>query len=361
MICPSSNPLDEYERLRRDKHLLPVKLTGHYAKLLKEEQTALGDSSGPLYRAMMPTSDKVVLSAPGENPDFVSDRQQIPLGSSGHFLHKYKDRVLFLPTHRCLAHCMYCFRQDLLEEEKSKEKMNHEHQLSELIDYLGHHLEVREVILSGGDPLMLPPQTLGHIFERLSQVQHIKQFRIHTRAPLFHPKALSSKHLDILIHFNVRIVLHCIHPYELNPELCENLKKAHQLSARLYNHFPLLRGVNDHPTVLVKLLENLDELGVRPLSIYFPEPVLHSAVYRISFKRIQYIVQQVQQNSPSWIHGLRFCQDTPHGKLQLHELDHIDEKNGIVHYLRDGKIIEVPDFPESLDQAGSLEKLLWKG
>ena len=362
MSCSTlSSPQARYEKLAQEKKLLPVKLTAHYKALLLEEQSALGDQSGPLYRAMLPTEEKLSTVGPGEHPDFINDRLQMPQGSSGCFLHKYSDRVLFLPTHLCLAHCMYCFRQDLLEEKKSEAEKNLAKNLAELEAYLCKHSEVREIILSGGDPLMLSPKALELIFLRLSQIPHITQFRIHTRAPIFDPRSLSEAHLEVLLRFRVRMVLHCIHPYELEPQLCELLQKAHQRGAKLYNHFPLLRGVNDHPVVLLKLLEHLDLLGVRPLSIYFPEPVLHSAVYRISFVRLREMVETIQQNSPSWLHGLRFCQDSPHGKLQLHEVVKVDEQKCTVTYLRKGQCIEVPDFPKTLDIAGDLKRLLWKG
>jgi KamA family protein len=361
MICqPVRSPESTYEELRIQKHLLPVKLTAHYESILDQEKSALGTLSGPLYRAMMPTMEKMTLVGPGEHPDFVSDRSQMPKGSSGCFLHKYADRVLFLPTHRCLAHCMYCFRQDLLEQEKSKEEQILQKNIQELENYLLAHPEVHEVILSGGDPLMLSPKALDEIFSRYTRIPHISRFRIHTRAPIFDPRALTENHLKVLIQHKVRIILHCIHPYELVPELCEKLMAAQRQGAKLYNHFPLLRGVNDHPLVLFKLLEQCDQIGVRPLSVYFPEPVLHSAVYRIAFKRIQKIVSELQQNSPSWIHGLRFCQDTPYGKLQLHEVVKLDAEKCLVIYQRKQQLIEVPDFPEHLDRPGELENLLWK-
>ncbi len=348
-----------YEKLRVEHQLLPVKVSPFYRSLIDEESSVLGPGLGPLVKAMLPTESKVIEKGPGEQPDFIDDRSQMPVESRGRWLHKYADRVLFMPTFRCLSNCMYCFRQDILGEGGEAQQL--EQTLDALIEYLNRHEEVRELILSGGDPLMVPVEHLEMIFSKVSEQTMIRRFRIHTRAPVFEPKVLNDGFLNVLAKFGVRTFLHLVHPYEITPQLLARITKGHSMGVKFYNHFPLLRQVNDHADVLMRTIERLDEVGVRTVSIYFPEPVMFSATYRIPFRRIQKLVRSVQHRSPSWLHSVRFCQDTNLGKCQLHEFDRVDAERGLVIYEREGKRIEVPDFPESQDQPGERSIMLWKG
>jgi lysine 2,3-aminomutase len=358
---PSQDKIEEaYEKLRSKFQLLPVKCSKTYRALIDEEISALGGNQGPLRRAMLPSLEKVELRGPGETPDFIDDRSQMPEGSHGRWLHKYFDRVLFFPTFKCLSNCMYCFRQDILDGQGG-EGVGLNSALTELIAYLRQHDEVQEVILSGGDPLMLPPTQLELVFSRLASETNIQRFRVHTRAPVFDPRSMTAQHCVVLAKFQVRTFLHVIHPYELTTALKNKCKEADAAGVRLYNHFPLLRQVNDHVDVLTRLIETLDELRVRTVSVYFPEPVMFSGTYRISFGRLLRLIDDFQHHCPSWLHSIRFCQDTARGKCQLHELDHIDESRGVVVFNRGSQKIEVPDFPIELDQPGKIEHLLWKG
>jgi len=348
-----------FEQLREHQALLPPKVPAFYKAKVEAEVLALGHREGPLYKTVYPTPEKISLRAAGEVADYIDDRHHIPLGTSGHFLHKYSNRVLFMPTSVCLGHCMYCFRQDMLEEQHELRQKQLETDLHELILYLSQHTEVEEIILSGGDPLMLAYEDLKLICAKLHQVPSLKHFRIHTRAPVFDPRSLSMEKVALLSQYQFRFVLHIVHPYELCETLLEKLKQAQKTGLRLYNQFPLLRGVNDHPEVLSELFILLDQNNIRNLSVFMPYPVLHSATYRIPFKRIQTLVENVQNNRPAWVHATRFCQDTPIGKVRLEQQIPSQLPNHIA-FRRDGKIVHIPDFPEHLDRPGELKNLLWK-
>lgn len=349
----------QFESLRQQYALLPPKVPRFYRQKVEDELKALGHQSGPLYKLVYPTEEKIDLRAPGEVQDYIDDRNYIPQGSRGNFLHKYSNRVLFMPTSTCLGHCMYCFRQDILEEHHEHRQQKLERDLSELCLYLKEHPEVSEVILSGGDPLMLPCHELETIYQQLSKIPSVQHFRLHTRAPIFDPRVLSSDKITLLAKFKVRFVMHVVHPYELCEQVISKCREAHHAGLRLYNQFPLLRGVNDHPEVLIRLFTELDHHHIRNLSVFMPEPVLHSATYRIPFQRIQSIIQQLQNNMPSWIHATRFCQDTPIGKVKLEQRIPSSDP-ALVCFEREGEIVTVPDFPQDLDQPGRLEYLLWK-
>lgn len=352
--------LDEYEKIRSNTRLLPVKVTSFYRKKLDEEFKSLGHQEGPLHRVVYPSSDRLVIpDGVSEVDDHVEDRSHMPEPKAP-FLHKYPDRILFMPTENCLGHCMYCFRQDLLEEQhESDSNTTWQPALSKLLDYLRDHPEVKEVILSGGDPFLLPAKTLDAIFSELRSAG-VKYLRVHTRAIVFNPTSFSESHRKVCLEHHVRVVLHVVHPYEWCSEVSETAREWSMSGVTLNNQFPLLRNINDHHLVLANLVEKLEVDGVRTLSIYFPDPVRYSSSFRIPYLRLKKLIKDFQHTTPSWINGLRFSQDSPIGKLSPDELESIDKENCQLVYRREDKTIRVPDLPEELDQQFDLSALLWK-
>lgn len=346
--------LEDYRKLQREHRLMPVRVNAFYRRKLEEEQIHFGPVGGPLCRAMLPTREKIDLVTGQESDDFIDDHHQVPDNAPPNLLHKYPDRVLYMPTHHCLSNCLYCFRQEMLEENRPNPARHDE----ELVAYLTKHPEVKELILSGGDPLLVPLQRLQSLWEKVLRHTGVRRFRVHTRAPIFDPASLSEGHRALFAELKVRVVLHTIHPYELCDDVRALLEGSRRSGVRLYNQFPLLRGVNDHVEVISRLLEDLDDLQVRNLSIFFPEPVRQSAIYRIPFARVQSLVRELQQTSPSWLHGTRFSQDTSIGKVQLSDLVSCD--GGVARFRRGNAYANVPDFPSELDEPGDLKRMLWK-
>jgi L-lysine 2,3-aminomutase len=260
-----------------------------------------------------------------------------------------------------LSNCMYCFRQDVLEERESiKREQKLESQLEALVAYLLEHPELEEVILSGGDPMMLPAEQLQHILKTLTQKTLIRHFRLHTKTIVFDPRSFSIKHQEVLEQYRVRVVFHIVHPYEICSEVEQKIAECRKRGIRLYNHFPILRHINDHVDVLIENVKACDELGINTLSIYFPDPVQYSSAYRISFQRLFSITKDFNHNTPSWINATRFCQDTVHGKVRPDDLIEYEPLKGYALFEREGQIIKVPDHPIHLDQAGDLDAMLWK-
>jgi len=358
------NNLNEYEALRKQYRLLPVKVSSFYKKKVAREVEALGHINGPLHRVVYPSLEKNSLKPEYEVADFIDDRSHMPEVANTSFMHKYANRVLFLPLSICLSNCMYCFRQDVLEEKKikpnSEKASGLEENLQALIEYLNSHSEVNEVILSGGDPMMLPANKLRFIFENIVKKTKVQNLRIHTRSIIFDPKSMTEQHIQCLVDYKVRTVFHIVHPYEICSEVRIVIDQLRNKGLRLYNQFPILRKVNDHVAVLTKLLFLLDELNIKNLSIFFPEPVHYSASFRINFKRLFSLIDEFNQSTPSWINSTRFCQDTILGKVRLENLIEYNEEKGYAIFARKGKEIKVPDHPEKLDVPGELKTLLWE-
>jgi lysine 2,3-aminomutase len=202
---------------------------------------------------------------------------------------------------------------------------------------------------------------LKEIFEVTATIPSVTDIRIHTRVPIFSPAALKSDDkLKLFATYNVRMVLHCVHPYEICDEVGGLLNRMHALGIRLYNHFPLLRHVNDHADVVLALIQKLDTYHVRTLSIYVPEPVKFSAAYRVAYDRMCHIMDEVVMRAPLWLNSFRFCLDSPVGKVRRENLTMRDRASHTLVFMREGARIVYPDFPADMDKAGDLETMLWQ-
>jgi lysine 2,3-aminomutase len=175
----------QFNNRAKKLNILPIKVTPHYDKMVQEEYEVLGHRGGPLYRVVYPTSDRLEMRVPHEVPDFVEDQSNMPPGLANVLIHKYRRRALFLVTDRCVGHCMYCFRQDVLTDIHGNPLPPLEERIKRVVDYLTEHPQISELILSGGDPLNIPFQNLSHLFEQLTQETEVTDIRIHSRNLVF--------------------------------------------------------------------------------------------------------------------------------------------------------------------------------
>lgn len=360
---PGQDALDaRYDALARAERLLPIKITGFYRLKLEAERAALGHDGGPLARTARPTAERFAPPAGGEVDDWVDDRSNMPVPGSTAIIHKYADRVLFMPTSVCAGHCQYCFRQDVLSEAHAAGRGGLEAELDRLAAHLATQPAVKEVILSGGDPMTLPTRDLAVILRRLKALPQLRSIRLHTRALAFAPRAFADPdRLDLLAEADVRLVFHFVHPYEVCDAVAAVLADLRRRDLRLYNHFPLLRGVNDHVAVLAALIERLDAQRVRTLSVYVPEPIRRSAPFRLPLKRVFALQDALTASTPSWINAVRFTLDSPIGKVRREAIVDWDEAARRVTFARDGATFVYPDFPAERDVPGDPAVMLWRG
>jgi lysine 2,3-aminomutase len=353
-----------YAALAARERLLPIKVPAFYQKKLEAEAAALGHSEGPLHSMVRPTRQRFAPPAGGEVADWVDDRANMPVPGSRAIIHKYADRVLFMPTSVCAGHCQYCFRQDVLTDAHAEggDLKGLAAEVEKLTAYLASRPEVSEVVLSGGDPLTLSMRDLGLVLTAIRTVTTIRSIRLHTRTPAFAPKIFADdRKLDLLAEAGVRLVLHFAHPYEICDEVAAVLDRLDRHRIRLYNHFPLLRGVNDHRDVLARLIETLDDHRVRTLSVYVPEPIRHSAPFRVTLDRFFALQDELTATTPSWINAVRFTLDSPIGKVRREHIVARDRATGRVTFEKAGQRFVFPDFPPELDVRGDRDTMLWKG
>lgn len=233
-------------------------------------------------------------------------------------------------------------------------KENIENKVKVLKEYLKQNPGIKEVILSGGDPLTIGYNNMKFVLEELANYD----IRIHTRGIVYDPSIFTEKVISLLSKYKVRLVFHINHPYEIDDIVESKINEIRTQGIRMYSQFPLLRGINDNAKVLIELLKKMDELNIRPLSIFIPDPISYGAVNRISVERIEKIIDEVNWKTPSWINSVRFVMDTTIGKVRRENI--IKREGKCLTFMREGKTVEYYDLDDGIDVPSDINILLWK-
>ncbi len=232
------------------------------------------DPDCPIRKQALPDLAELA-ELPGERPDPIGDAAH---GQAEVLVHRYPDRALLFPTFRCPMFCRYCFRKVALNDEPIRLR----YALDGALDYLRSHPEIREVILTGGDPLMLSDERLGGLLERLTAIG-IRRIRIHTRFPVTLPmrvdRALARR---LARHRPLYLVTHFNHPRELTAESAAALGHLVDAGISVLNQSVLLRGVNADADVLAALFEGLLDHQVRPYYLHHPDLTVGTGHFRVS-------------------------------------------------------------------------------
>jgi len=193
-------------------------------------------------------------------------------------VHRYPDRVLMLVTTQCATYCRYCTRSRIVGDAHATFNRHH-HDLQ--IEYLKRSPQVRDVLISGGDGLTLPPKVLENLLRRLREIPHIEIIRIGSRVPVFMPQRITDEFVEMLRQFHpVWMNIHVNHPKEITPELTRACAKLADAGIPLGNQSVLLAGVNDHPETIKKLCQDLVKIRVRPYYLYQCDLVEGSGHFR---------------------------------------------------------------------------------
>jgi EF-P beta-lysylation protein EpmB len=230
-----------------------------------------GNPNDPLLRQILPLDMEL-----HEHADFSTDPlQELNVNPLPGLLHKYHGRVLITLTSACAVHCRYCFRRNFPYEENNPGKQG----WSVWFDYIKHNHDISEVILSGGDPLLLNDKSLRLFTDELSQISHVKRLRLHTRVPVVLPERVTDEFLTWLdqLTFATVIVIHMNHPREMSDAVKSALLKLKQKKITLLNQTVLLKGVNDRADILCELSETLFAAGVLPYYLHVLDKVKGTA------------------------------------------------------------------------------------
>jgi lysine 2,3-aminomutase len=253
-----------------NKDLLPLRITPYYASLVD-----FSDPADALYRCVIPTPEEYIIS-PGEGSDPLHEEGDSPVRN---LVHRYPDRVLFLITGFCSTYCRYCTRSHMVaKKDKSHFALD---DFEPAFAYIESHTEVRDVLLSGGDPFTLPDERLGYILERIRRIPHVEIIRIGTKVPAVLPQRITPHLISVLRKYHpLYISIHFTHPRELTPEVgraCEMLADA---GIPLGSQTVLLKGVNDEVETMKQLMQGLLKIRVRPYYLYQCDPILGSSHFR---------------------------------------------------------------------------------
>ncbi len=261
---------DERDAVARHDGPLPVGITPYYASLLSET-----DPAQPLRRTHIPVGDEY-LRGPGEYDDPLGEDHASPVPG---LVHRYPDRVLFLTTGFCGTYCRYCTRSRLVGG--GGEVTFNLTQWQRAVDYIAATPSVRDVLLSGGDPLTIATDKLEWLLSRLRAIPHVEFIRIGSKVPFVLPQRVTRDLTRMLRRYHpLWLSLHATHPDELTPEVAESTARLADAGIPLGSQTVLLRGINDNVETIRALMHGLLKLRVKPYYLFQCDPITGSAHFR---------------------------------------------------------------------------------
>jgi lysine 2,3-aminomutase len=279
---------------------LAMSITPHYFNLIDRD-----DPDCPIRRQVMPRIEET-LDDPAEMSDPCGEDSHMPVPG---LVHRYPDRVLFLVTDRCASYCRYCTRSRVVSG-VGEQTLHMEHEAA--FRYLEKHKEVRDVLLSGGDPLLLSDAKLDAFLTRLRSIEHIEFVRIGSRIPIFLPQRITPALCEMLRRHRVWLSIHTNHPRELTTEVREGLDRLADHGIPLGNQSVLLRGVNDDPDVMKSLVHKLLMCRVRPYYLYQCDLIKGSSHLRTSVEKGIEIIESLRGHTTGYAVP-QFVIDAPGG------------------------------------------------
>jgi lysine 2,3-aminomutase len=252
------------------------------------------DPDCPIRKQLIPRAGEMVVSE-GEMDDSLNEDGHSPVPG---LVHRYPDRVLFLVTDRCASYCRYCTRSRLVSNAQDY-NFHPEHERA--LRYIESHPEVRDVLLSGGDPLLLSDKKLEHLLSRLRAIPHVEFIRIGSRIPVFLPQRITPELTEIFKKYGpVWMSIHVNHPKECTAELkaaCERLAFA---GVPLGNQSVLLRGVNDDPEVMKALVHRLLRMRVRPYYLYQMDLITGGSHFKVDVRKGLEIIRALRGHTTGY-------------------------------------------------------------
>jgi lysine 2,3-aminomutase len=311
----------------------PMRITPHYLNLIQ-------GTGGPIWRQCVP--DPAELSDCSFSTDPLSEKRFSPFPG---LIHRYPDRVVLLLSRTCPTLCRFCMRKHQIGSEGTLSIPN---SINERVAYVEKTSAIRDVILSGGDPLLLSDDVLEDVLSRLHTISHVEMIRMNTRAPTTLPDRITRSFCLMLKKFHpLYINTHFNHPREITPESAQACAQLADAGIPLGNQTVLLKGVNDDPEVMKELVQKLLSIRVRPYYIHQMDMVRGTRHFRTSVNRGLEIMAALR----GYTSGLAvpyYMIDLPGGKGKVPVLpDHV-KREGRTWLLRNylGEVVEYQDLEE---------------
>jgi lysine 2,3-aminomutase len=253
---------------------LSLAITPYFFNLIDRD-----DPDCPIRKQVIPRAGETQLAAE-EMLDSLGEDAHSPVPG---LVHRYPDRVLFLVTDRCASYCRYCTRSRLVS---NAQDYNFHPEYEQALRYIEAHPEVRDVLLSGGDPLLLSDKKLEHLLARLRAIKHVEFIRIGSRIPVFLPQRITPGLCEIFRKYGpVWMSIHVNHPKECTQELKDACDRLAFAGVPLGNQSVLLKGVNDDAGVMKALVHRLLRMRVRPYYIYQMDLITGGSHFKVDVRK----------------------------------------------------------------------------
>lgn len=234
--------------------------------------------------------------------------------------HKYRGTALLLVNDVCGAYCRFCFRKRLFMDDNDEVVRD----VSPGIAYIKKHPEISNVLLTGGDPLLMSTRKLEHIIKQLREIEHVHIIRIGTKIPAFNPfRILNDETIVEMLskystaHKKIYIILHFNHPRELTDEAIRGIEMLHKAGVITVNQTPLIRGVNDDPDVLGKLFNKLSYIGVPPYYVFICRPTLGNKTFAVPVEEACDIFVKARERSSGLAKRAHLTMSHAKGKIEV--------------------------------------------
>jgi lysine 2,3-aminomutase len=285
---------------------LPFRVTPYFAYLLDSLP-----SEHPLYRTIIPTIDELNIIA-GEIEDPLDEQKNSPVPN---IVHRYPDRVLFLVTGFCSAYCRYCTRSHMTSKRTDINVSSIEWESG--FQYIENHKEIRDVVVSGGDPLTLKDDRIEYILKRLRAISHIEMIRIGTKVPVVLPMRITPQLTRILKKYHpLYMSIHFTHPDELTPETQRACNMLADAGIPLGSQSVLLKGINDNIETFRLLYHALLKVRVKPYYLYSCDKIPGSQHFQSTIDKGLEIIDGLRGHTSGYACP-QFVVDTSMGKISL--------------------------------------------
>jgi len=281
---------DEILSLGHRKELFPVAVTPYYASLLDR-----GNPRQALRRTVIPVTAEQQPSR-GEAEDPLDEEADSPVPG---LVHRYPDRVLFLVTNICSTYCRYCTRSRVVGQKGSI--VFNTALLEGAIHYIEKNPSIRDVLLSGGDPLTLSDEKLGWLLSKLRRIPHVEMIRIGTKVPVVLPQRITPALMRVLKRYHpLWLSIHFTHPDELTPETAQACERLANAGIPLGSQTVLLKGINDQVNTMKQLVNGLLRIRVRPYYLYQCDPIVGSAHFRTPVEKGLQIIKGLRGHTTGY-------------------------------------------------------------
>ena len=221
-----------------------------------------------------------------------------PIGDTSHtplpgIVHRYPDRLLLTPLRICPVYCRFCFRRETVGH--ADNGLLSADELENALDYIRNHAAIWEVILSGGDPLILSPRRLGQLIRALDKIEHVRVIRIHTRVPVVDPERITKELTQVLkVATPVFVVLHSNHPREMTTAAKTACARLVDNGIPMLSQSVLLKGINDSATILEQLFRTLVENRIKPYYLHHADRAAGTAHFRTTVAEGQELMRELR-------------------------------------------------------------------